>query len=433
MKQIIFLLIILPLLFTSCVPANTTKNRPTAELVDLANPTAITIESTLTPTSSPTSQPTIIPTFTGTPDITALRTQGINEPWIIATLGTKIPPGWYQQRVMFSPNGKFLISSYGNKISLWQVGSYKKLNEFVVLNEHYGVERFAFSSDDRLLTTTLTYYDDPKSHLFVWDTASMELKFSMELDMAILEKDLDYPYHYPATAIAFVPNSTRLVTANGNSIQIINVEDTTELVTIDLGQDMYASDISFPNDGRFIYVFMEWWKDNGFRLYPRYQTKYVVQIWDTKEHFLWRTLNFPDINWAEEFKGLHGSYLVTRNPAKGTLEMMSLENEEIEQLPYRQGQARFDGWEYITNDNRYILFSRYFGTYDKQEQGIEFWTTDSWRMLYKFQPDFYNDPDFLSGLGSDPGEIAISNDNNWLAIAYAGQVFIYDIRILTTP
>jgi hypothetical protein len=61
------------------------------------------------------------------------------------------------------------------------------------------------------------------------------------------------------------------------------------------------------------------------------------------------------------------------------------------------------------------------------------WTIDSWQLLYKFQPDFYNDPDFLSGLGSDPGEIAVSNDNNWLAIVYAGQVFIYDIRILTAP
>jgi hypothetical protein len=384
-------------------------------------------------TSKPASTTTLSPTFTTTPDIDALQTQGVNEPRIVATLGTKIPPGWYRQRVMFSPNGKLLVSSYGNKISLWEVGSYRKIMDFVVLNEKHGVERFAFSSDSLFLAATLTYYDDPKSHLFVWDTTTMELAFSTDLDDAILAKDSEYPYHYPATAIAFIPNSTRLVTANGNSIQIINVEDATELITIDLGQDMYASDISFPNDGRFIYVFMEWWKDNGITSYPRYQTKFALQIWDTNAHFLWRTLNFPDLNWAEEFKKLHGSYLVTRNPAKGTLEMMSLENEDVEQLPYRQGSAYMEGWDYITTDNRFVLFSRYFGTHNKDEQGIELWTIDSWQMLYKFQPDFYNDPDFLSGLGSDPGEIAVSNDNNWLAIVYAGEVFIYDIRILTAP
>jgi len=376
-------------------------------------------------TTSPSPKPTVI--TTSTPDIVVLRTPAVNEPSIIATLGTKIPPGWYRQRVLFSPDGRFLVSSYGNKISLWEVGSYKKLSDFLFLDEHYGVDKFAFSSDGRFVATTAIYWDDPKSHLFVWDTANMELKLSMDLDLAILEKDLDYPYHYPATAIAFVPNSMKLVTANGNSIQIINLEDKTEPITIDLGQDMYASNISFPSDGRFIYVFMEWWKDNGFRLYPRYQTKYVVQIWDTNTHFLWRTLNFPELGWGDEPKHLQGTYLVTTNPEKGTNEMASLENEVVQKLPYRQG------WSYITTDDKYILFSRYFGVYPYEERGLELWTTDSWRMLYKFRPDFYDYPDRQSPLGSDRGEIAISNDNKYLAVAYAGQIFIYAIRILTTP
>ena len=106
---------------------------------------------------------------------------------------------------------------------------------------------------------------------------------------------------------------------------------------------------------------------------------------------------------------------------------MNLENEESEQLPYRQG------WSYITDDNQYMLFSRYIGVYSEEEQGLEFWTTDSWKMLYKLQPQFYDYPDKQSPLGSNPGEIAISNDNHYMAIAYAGQVFVYDIRMLTTP
>jgi len=434
MKQIIFLLIILHLLLTSCAPANKTENIPTAEVVDLANPTAIATESTSTLSPSPTAQQTTIPTSTATLDIVTLRTQGVNDPTIITTLGTKIPSPWYSQKVLFSPNGKFLASSYGNKISLWETGSFEKLAEFNFLTQDYGVDRFAFSSDNKLLAATVSYWDDPKSHLLVWDTTSMQLKFSMDLDSAILAKDSEFPYphHLPAIAIAFIPNSTHLVAANGNSIQIINIGETTEPVSINLGQDMYASDISFPNDGRFIYVFMEWWEDYGFTKYPRYQTKFALQIWDTNAHFLWRALNFPEVESADEYRGLHGAYLVTRTPAKGTLEMMSLENEEIIQLPYRQGQARLDGWEYITADNKFVLFSRYYGTFDKEKQGIEIWTTDSWRMLYKLQPNYETYSDGII-LGSDPGEIAVSNDNSLLAIAYAGQVIVYDIRVITLP
>src|SRR5215475_12404223 len=118
-------------------------------------------------------------------------------------------------------------------------------------------------------------------------------------------------------------------------------------------------------------LFMEWKKDNGITSYPpRYQTKYALQIWDTHTHFLWRTLEFLESGWFGS-KKLHGSYLVTKDSAKGTLEMMNLENEEVIQLPYRQG------WITITDDNKYILFSR-----PEEKAGIEFWTTDSWRMIY---------------------------------------------------
>jgi uncharacterized protein with WD repeat len=256
----------------------------------------------------------------------------------------------------------------------------------------------------------------------------MELTFSKDLDETILAKDSDFQYHNPAIAIAFIPNSTRLVVTNGNSIQIIDIEGNSNPVTISLGKDMYPTDISFPSDGRFIYVFMEWFIDNRFTSYPRYQTKYALQIWDTNSHFLWRTFEYLESNWAWPIsKELHGSYLVTKDSTKGTFEMMNLENEEVNQLPYR------GRWNYITADNKYILFLRYYLVHDKDEKGIEFWTTDSWRMLYKFKPEFYDYPDKQDPIGSDSNEIAISNDNGLLAIVYAGQVFVYDIRILTAP
>lgn len=391
-------------------------------------PTPVIVLATTTPLPSKTLEST--KTLTPTPDIVALRTQGFIDPWIVATLGKRIAPPWYRQKVLFSPDGKLLASSYSNKISLWEMGSYKQLSTFQFMNEDYGIERFAFSSDGKLLAAVVSYWDDPKTHLFVWDTTDGEQLKTMDMESAILAKDIENPYRpyrIQVNAIGFVPESKLLAVANGNTIQLVNVLDSGEPVTLKLGKDMCASEISFPSDGRFIYVLMAWWKDHDFP--ANWKTKYIAQIWDTNSHFLWRTLDFPEIDWADEFMSLHQSYLVRRNPEKGTLELINLENDEKTQLPYRKG------WEYLTADNKFVIFMRYFGIYDEQDEGIEFWRTDTWRKVYTLKPEFYKYPGF-SGiqLGSFQGEIAISDDNSLLAIVYSGQVFIYDIRlIITTP
>lgn len=423
-KQRSFLIILMIVLCSSCAPK--TANPVTPTILTSPSDTAIVM---VQPTTTLVSSETPEPTATATPDITVLRTQKVSDPWIVTTLGTKIPPPWYRQRVMFSPDNRFLASSYNNKISLWAVPSFQKLSEADFLTEQYSVDRIAFSSDGEFLAASAEYYDDEQTHLFVWNTASMDLQFSTPLEQATLNHDPDTsPYQFPVTAVGFIPNSHRLVTGNGNSLQIIDMEDTGNSITMDLGHDMYASDIAFPADGRFIYVFMEWWKDNGITAFPpRLQTKYVAQIWDTNNHFLWRTLNFPQLGWSDETKSLEGPYLATSNSIKGTFEIMSLENEEVTKLPYRQG------WSYMTADRRFVLFSRYFGISPESDRGMELWTTDSWRMLYKFQPDFYDFPDKEYPLGSDPGELVISDDNRYMAIAYAGQIFVYDMRILTAP
>jgi WD40 repeat protein len=394
------------LLVSACAPSYTPP-----EIPKLSTPPPVVLPmDTMAPTAtiplSPT--PILAPTLTVTPDIVLLKTQGVTDPWIVTILGTEIPPPWHSQSAVFSPDGKLLVSSYSNKITLWEVGSFRKLNELTFLNENYDVDRFAFSSDSRFLAATTSYYDDAKTHLFVWNTSNMQQIFKMDLEAAILDQYSEYPLEYSVNAIAFVPNSSRLVAANGNTIQIIDMETSMESVTMQLGQDIYAENISFPGDGRFIYVFMEWLKDHGITAYPpRYETKYVLQIWDTNTQFLWRTLEFLDPGWTFSRK-LHNSYLVTSDSAKATLAMMSLENEEVRQLPYR------GRWYTITNDNKYILFSR------SDEEGIEFWTTDSWRMIYRFKPKCQ--------LISD-----ISSDNELMASACAGQVIIYDLRIVTSP
>jgi uncharacterized protein with WD repeat len=406
MKQKKLFWSIIFLLFSSCTPSYTNTQIPESTTSPQAVSPSATIPAATTP---PSLTPGLPLTATLAQDIAALNTQEITDPWIVTILGTELPPPWHDQNVLFSPNGKLLVSAYSSTISLWEVGSFRKLNEFTFMNENYRVARFAFSSDSRFLAATTFSYEE-KTHLFVWDTSTMTKIFETSLDEAILNQYSEYPDHQYARALAFVPNSARLVVANGNTIQIIDMEDTSKIITIKLGQDMYAEEISFPRDGRFIYVFMEWLKDHGFVSYPRYETKYVLQIWDTNAQFLWRTFEFLEEGWPFS-KELHGSYLVTRDSGKGTLEMMNLENEEVNQLPYRQGTY------FITPDNKYILFSRY-----KEEEGIEVWTTDSWRMVFRLRPKHETCFD------SD-----ISSDSSLLAMACAGQVIVYDLRIITSP
>lgn len=403
-KKLLFALVFL--LLSACTPLYINTKVPES----ITPPPAVRLSATVQPTASIMPSPTLEPSATATPDIAALRTQGAMDPWIAATLGTKLPGPWHDQLVLFSPDGRLLISSYSTKISLWEVGSFRKLHELTVLNEKYRVAHFAFSSDGRFLAATAASYEHP-THLLVWETSNMSVIFERDLDIAVRDQFTKDPVHFYPEAIAFIPNSSRLVAANGNAIEIIDMKDTTKAVTIKLGQDMYAEEISFPADGRFIYVFMEWLKDHGFSSYdPRYETKYVLQIWDTNAHFLWRKYELLEPGWQFS-RELHGSYLVTKDSAQGTLEMMSLENEEVRPLPYRQGRY------FLTPDNRYILFSRYGET-----EGIEFWTTDSWHMVYRLHPE--QETCFDQSLNSD--------SSLW-AWACAGQVIIYDLRIITSP
>lgn len=373
-----------------------------------------------TPSQLPTS------TTTATPDIFALKTQGIINPQVVAVLGSKMSPPIYSEKALFSPEGKMLATSFNNHITLWQVGSYKKLNDFQLL-ENYTVDRFAFNFDDKLLAVVATNWDNLSTHLFVWETTKGQQIMTLDLESALLIKGNQQPYHQRVSGISFVPNSNLLAFGNGNTVQLIDILDHEQKAILELGQNMYASDISFPSDGRFIYVFMNWWQDHDFPY--RYRTKYAVQIWDSNSHVLRRILDFPEIECCGLKKiTIHHSYLVTKDFQEGTLELMSLENDKVTQLPFRTG------WDYLSRDNQFDIIMHYENVNDEQDKGIEFWTTDSWRNIYKLKPDFYISTDFPeTAFGSDPGEITMSDDNALLAVVDSGQVFVYDVRVITSP
>ncbi len=426
--------ILICLIISACTPLNNGVGVPDLKLSPSESATSInfetpnitnTIQPILTRVPSKTLEP--ITTATLTPDIAALRKQGVVDPWIIATLGTRGKPIWDAEPILFSPDSKLLASSSDNVISLWDASTFKDLFKFHI--NGYWAKKFSFSSDSRFLASVVTNGD--KTHLFIWDVTNGEKIESLELESAILAKDSENPYHIVVDAIGFIPKSNRLVVASGNTIRIIDVLKQGEPVTLKLGQDMFASEISFPNDGRLIYVLMEWWQGHGFP--SEWKTKHVVQIWDTNTHSLRRTLDYPAVEWANEFMSLHESFLIKRTPQKMTLEMINLENDKVLQLPYRQGTAFWQGWEYLTTDNKFITFMRYYGYFKEEDKGIEFWTTDTWRNIYTLKPEFFKLSEPVDELGADRGQLAISPDNSLLAITYAGQVFVYDIRLITAP
>jgi WD40 repeat protein len=431
----LFILIVLALFISGCA-SHDNQMTPYLSASVTTSPEYIitpstTLTTTLTATPSNTPKPTV--TLTLTPDFQALKNNGIIDTRVVASLGKKISPPWYKQRIEFSPDGKLLASSYSNIITLWKVGKFEKLYELKFLNQNYGVENFVFSSSSKYLAATVSYWDDDQTHLYIWETSDGKQILEFDLERAILLKDSESEYNIKVSALAFVPETSILAFANGNTVQLEDIDKPNEPVILKLGQRMFASEISFPQDGRFIYVLMSWWKDHDFP--ANWKTKYAVQIWDANSHILRKTLDYPEIEWADEFMALHNSFVTRRIPAKGTLELTSLENEKILQLPYRQGTAFFQGWEYITNDNKFVIFMHYFGIDDEQGKGIEFWTTDSWKHLYTLKPECYKAFSSTFGgiqLGSDPGEIAISPNNQLFAIAYAGQVIIYDIRLITS-
>lgn len=379
------------------------------------------IQSLVTPSKLP---PTTVKT-TATPDILALKTQGVIDPLAIAILDSKMSPPIYSEKVLFSPDGKKLATSFNAHISLWQIGSYNKLFDFY-LPENSRVDRFAFNFDGKFLAAIATNLSNPTNELFVWNTINGEQIFRFVLQSATLIKGSQPPYSQHVKGTAFVPNSNILVFGNGNTVQLLNIKDNEQIATLELGENMYAYDISFPKDGRFIYVFMDWWQDHD---YPYlYRTKYAVQIWDSNSHILRRTLNFPEVECCSFKMSIHQSYLVRKDFEEGTLELMSLENDEVTQLPFRLG------WDYLSVDNQFDIIMHYEKVEDEEDKGIEIWTTDSWRNVYTLKPNYYVSDEIPErAFGSYPGEVAMSDDNRLLAIAHHGQVFVYDVHMVTNP
>jgi hypothetical protein len=391
------------------------KSLSNTPIPDTIQPTITKSVETLTPK----------PLITITPDIKTLITKGIIGAPLVATLGEK-QMALRSQFVLFSNDNKFLVSSYMNTVFLWNVETYKliykieipnamsvnqlvfspdskflaskaigsvsSLNVWDISNGHQiitqalnegespnntGDYQFVFSPDSKFLAAVATNpFKDVnfQSNLYVWNITNGQQIISQGINKTDLLMNSPDPYHLAVNAITFFPNSDRLAVASGNTIRIIDLQSPSTSTTVNLGSNIFASNISFSIDGRFMYVLMDWLKDHGWP--SEWRTQYVIQIWDTKSFALHRTIK-TEVSPGDEDWGLRGSSYLKYVPAKGTLELISLENDKVIPLPNRMGSENM-GWYYLTPDNKFIIYVRYFGFDKPEDQGIEFWNVDNY-------------------------------------------------------
>jgi WD40 repeat protein len=378
-----------------------------------------------TETKTPTAAPLPILTKTVTPaQIFTFTPNTSDKPGFIITLGEKVdfrPSGL----PVFSPDGK-TIALASAKIRLWDVKTHQLIRELESsYSEDCNISNALFSPDGKLFAVSVTDCDinttSSVGHLFIWDVNSGKLLKDWAQKYAYMPatrpSEVTFDYSIPVSAMAFLPDNRTIIFSSGNTLEIRDTLEDNKPVIIDLGAKMFASQISLPTDGRFVYVIMVWTQNHDF---PAYWTqKKKLQIWDMNTYIMRREINYPD-GWFNLDLKLHNSSILQISSEKGTTQIFDLETDQIKELPYRTGRA------YLSSDMSRIIYARLFE--GKEENNIiELWDTDTWRNIYSFMPDFDK------GWAYSMNGIAFSPDNTILAIEHREQVTLWNIQPVATP
>lgn len=388
--------------------------------------------ATLIPTSAPVATETNLSTatFTPTPINTVIPTktsvykltytpQPNNKPGLIVTLGEVVPPYGIPGIPVFSPDGQ-IIALASSKIQFWDVNTYQLVRELKnPYSESCYVSNAKFSPDGKLFAISATGChkgDTSVGHLLVWDINTGELlqEWTQEYAKMPPPRSMSDEYEIPVYAMSFLPNSTTIVFASGNTLEIRDVINNENHDVLKLGPKMYASQVSLSSDGRLAYIIMSWEKDQDFPSSWTYQHKF--QVWNINTHAMLREVKYPE-GWMNLSLELLGTSLVQVDFEKNTSQILDLETNKVRDLPFRMG------WRYYNADGSLMIYARLFG-FNAKEQGIELWNTDSWRNIYTFMPVF----------GQEIDEIAFSPDNTILAITHDKELIsLWNVRLINEP
>lgn len=407
-KSLSLLLGLLWLLFSSCDinPVGADANKPTQTELEISS-------SVFTPMPTSTADPTrtsvICPTNTPLPS---------NEPGLIVTLGEKVASPWYPGIPVFSPDGQ-TIALATSRIRFWDVNSYQLIRE--IMNpypEGCYLSNASFSYDGEFFAVSITNCwegDTSKGHLMVWETATGDLiqEWIQEYAQMPASSTSGEDYSIGVSAMAFLPKSTKIAYANGNTIEIRDVLLDDEPVAIDLGSDMFASILSISADGKSVYALMNWEKLQDSKL----TIQYKFQIWDMTTMVMNHEIKYPD-GLEMRYLKLQGSYLIVRDANKRTTQALNLDTNKMRKLPY--------GGDFYNFDASLMLSVNLHGL-EYVIDGFELWNMDTWENMYSFLPNF--------GQGWEYGwhAIGFSPDNTILAIEHQEQVSLWNFKPFVQP
>lgn len=414
LKSLFLIYTIVGGIISSCssnIPIITQTNKTIAP--ETKAPATSTISPELTNTKIPTHTPTIDPTKT--------QLQR-NEAGLIVTLGKEVSSPWYPGIPVFSPDGQ-IIALASSRIRFWDVNTHQLIRE---IGNPYPVgcylSQAKFSPDGKYFAVSITYCwkdENNTGHLLIWDAATGDLiqEWAQEYAKMSGPRGNDSDYSIPVYAFAFLPDTTGVVFASGKTLETRDIYQNEKQEVLNLGAEMYATQISLSSDGRLAYIIMNWVKDHDWPMNWTEQHKF--QIWNLSTHAILHESKYPE-GWVNLSLKLLGTRLVQVDFEKATSQIVNIETEEVRDIPYRKG------WRYYNSDGSLIIYARLIG-FDKNEQAIELWNTDNWRNIYTFTPDF--------GTGWIYGmhEIAFSPDNTILAIEHQEQVSLWNVRPVVQP
>jgi WD40 repeat protein len=391
---------------------------PTAAAPPEMTPTAAL---TVTPTAGP--RPSSTPTESPVPNRRPVRTPtplASGKPGLIVTLAEhrygSIGP-FSSAIPAFSPDGK-MVALASERIRMWDLETHKKILDFRNPVKDCSVQKAAYSEDSRLLAVSSSLcWDAPdySGKLVLWDAVTGSIAAEYIQESVNMIEPGHYPYQEFVDAFAFIPHSNRLAYGSGNTViitEIVGGNSLGEQIVLDLGEKMFASEISTDESGDLLFVLMKWQKWNT---HPHlYKTQYTLNIWDLSKLERVHAADFNNLDFGTVEMRLVGHSLVQWDYEKASGSITDLTREDVRDFPFRRGG------KYTSSDASWMAVFRYFG-FAPDEMKIEIWRTDSFRNPYNFNPD----------LGTDwyigPVASAFSQDNTILAIAYREQLSLWNL------
>jgi len=386
-----------------------------------------TATSTVQESSTPTIHVNPTPTFTPTPKNTSVENSGL-----ITTLGETVNrQGWWTAIPAFSPDGK-MIALASDRVRLWNTQSHELIYELEKPYSNCYTENVIFSSDGKLLATSIYCIADSNAtgHVLIWSTENGGLLHDWEQKFSKNTSKLDGVSNiYPTTGIAFLPASSMLAFANGNTIEIKNVQQDDNVVVLKLGDEMIASNIAISDDGRFLFAFMDF---SYYKTPNRIAQKYALQVWDLESRSIREETYFPEPDNTGFFIGhfdvemkLTDKLLLNTDYLNETFSVTNLETSNFKNLSYRGDVKTF-----INQDASYVVYLPKLDGFNCKNQSIELWETNANRSLYSFKT---SNEDFDSEWCFGPNAIIFSPNNTMLAIAHEERLSLWNISNFTKP